>query len=187
VVTEKGTDLIDTYTVEDDGLAAGPVSHPSHGHTPFGFAFARGQFLVVSEFQNSVFMGATASSYKVSDDGGLRVVSGSVPDYGTAACWSVVSRGGRFAYISNPDGSISGYSVSKNGTLTLLNADGKTAVPGFGSTPIDMAVSKRGRFLYVQLVFAGSIAGYRIEPNGSLAQVTNMNGIPLRAEGIAAW
>ncbi|HKO28181.1 MAG TPA: beta-propeller fold lactonase family protein, partial [Solirubrobacteraceae bacterium] len=39
VVTEEATNLIDTYTVGPDGRADGPVSHPSAGQTPFGFAF----------------------------------------------------------------------------------------------------------------------------------------------------
>src|SRR5215216_792015 len=37
VVTEKGTNSIDVYQVEG-GIAGPPVSHPSSGMTPFGFA-----------------------------------------------------------------------------------------------------------------------------------------------------
>jgi hypothetical protein len=40
-VTEKATSRIDTYTVDEEGLATGPVSFPSSGQTPFGFKAGR--------------------------------------------------------------------------------------------------------------------------------------------------
>ena len=49
VVTEKGTNLIDTFRVDEDGLAGQVVTHPSAGVTPFGFAFTRNGTLIVSE------------------------------------------------------------------------------------------------------------------------------------------
>src|SRR5215510_11942550 len=39
VVTEKGTNLIDTFTVNESGVAQPGVSVPSNGGTPFGFVF----------------------------------------------------------------------------------------------------------------------------------------------------
>lgn len=49
VVTEKATQIIDTYIVDEDGVAAGPISQPSSGVTPFGFAFNTRGVLIVSE------------------------------------------------------------------------------------------------------------------------------------------
>ncbi len=50
VVTEKNTNLIDTYEVNGDtGLASGPNPQASAGATPFGFAFDRRGHLIVSE------------------------------------------------------------------------------------------------------------------------------------------
>src|SRR5215213_2743025 len=39
VVTEKDTNIIDTYTVGAEGLASAPAANPSNGVTPFGFEF----------------------------------------------------------------------------------------------------------------------------------------------------
>jgi 6-phosphogluconolactonase len=39
LVTEKGSDTLDTYAVGRDGRAGQPVSNQSSGATPFGFAF----------------------------------------------------------------------------------------------------------------------------------------------------
>jgi 6-phosphogluconolactonase len=41
VVTNKGTNTIDTFVVGDDGTPAAAVSHDSAGETPFGFDFDR--------------------------------------------------------------------------------------------------------------------------------------------------
>lgn len=48
VVTEKGTNRIDTFTL-DDGLPRPGVAHPSNGTTPFGFAFGRDNVAIVSD------------------------------------------------------------------------------------------------------------------------------------------
>src|SRR5439155_25216085 len=49
VVTEKATNLIDSYVVGPDGLAAGPTPQPSAGATPFGFDFDKRGHLIVSD------------------------------------------------------------------------------------------------------------------------------------------
>src|SRR5260370_20860311 len=48
VVTEKGTNLIDTFIV-DEGLAQPGVSFASSGTTPFGFAFSHDNIAIVSD------------------------------------------------------------------------------------------------------------------------------------------
>ena len=58
VVTEKTTNLIDTYKVNSHGRAMAPVTHASAGVTPNGFAFSSHTTLVVSEAQG----GATGAA-----------------------------------------------------------------------------------------------------------------------------
>ena len=58
VVTEKTTNLLDTYQVLD-GLASAPVTHPSEGATPFGFAFDRHNHAIVSETPRLIWLSAT--------------------------------------------------------------------------------------------------------------------------------
>ena len=70
VVTEKTTNLLDTYAVVD-GLAEAPVTHPSSGAVPFGFAFDRHGHAIVSEASGAV------SSYQI-DGSGFSVISPSV-------------------------------------------------------------------------------------------------------------
>jgi 6-phosphogluconolactonase (cycloisomerase 2 family) len=179
VVTEKGSNLIDTYNVVD-GLAQGPVVNASSGPAPYGFGFGRHGVMVVSEAAQSA-----VSSYKVSD-GGLSVISVSVLDTQAAACWLVVSDDGRFAYAANAaSGTISGYRVSENGKLALLRSDGINGNTGAGSHPIDMSFSGNGQFLYVLASGNSTINAFAVNADGSLTMIASYSS-PAGASGLAA-
>jgi 6-phosphogluconolactonase (cycloisomerase 2 family) len=188
VVTEKATNLIDTYTVGDDGLATAPTPHVSNGMTPFGFEFKGPALLIVSEaFGDAPGLGAS-SSYEVSAIGNLKVVSGSVANFGTASCWLVVTDGGDYAYVSNTvSHSITGYSIGRNGKLRLLDRDGQTALTGNGSFPTDMALTNGSAFLYVLNGGTGVVSVFRVERDGSLSGLPSpASALPPGAQGIAA-
>jgi len=113
VVTERLTSLIDTFVVGDDGLAADHKVFLSAGTTPFGFDVGRQNQLFVSEANSG-----SVSSYVVSEDGDLAVVSASVPTMQAAPCCVITSHDGRFIYTANAgSGSISGYRVGHYGSL----------------------------------------------------------------------
>jgi len=72
---------------------------------------------------------SAVSSYQAGPNASLSLIAGSVPTTETAACWLVVSKDGLFAYAANAaSGSITGYRISVQGNLQLLNADGRTGV-----------------------------------------------------------
>ena len=150
VVTEKTTNQIAIYTIGDAGELAGPVTNKSNGAEPFGFAFDRGTLLVSEAFGGSPNASAL-SSYEIDhDDGGpsLEVISGSVPTHQTAACWTVVARHGRYAYVANTgSGTLTGYRVSRSGELKGLSASGATGISG--GNPTDVATNRRGDTLIV--------------------------------------
>src|SRR5712691_8242576 len=85
-VTDKGSRRIATYRVDGYGLPHGPQVFASSGSTPFGFNFGKRNQLFVSEAP-----GSAASSYSVSQTGQVSVISASVADHQSAACWLVVS------------------------------------------------------------------------------------------------
>ncbi len=185
VVTEKATNKIDIYAVED-GIAGGPAVRDSNGITPFGFAFDKRGHLIVSEAFGGAANQAALSSYEVSDEGNISVISPSVKDGQSAACWVVVTKNGRYAYTTNTaSGSVSGYRVAKDGKLTLLG-DGLTAVIGAGTGPIDAALSKSNQFLYVLNAGIGTVNGYRVEANGNLTPINNVGGLAVGANGLVA-
>ena len=183
VVTEKATRIIDTYAVDEDGVASGPVSQPSSGITPFGFSFTRRGVLVVSEAFGGAPNGSAVSSYGLRD-GRLTVLSGSVPTTQTAACWIVITKNGKFAYASNTgSNNISSYRVGRTGRLTLHEA---VATPT-GAGPIDMALNKNSRFLYVLNAGSRSIEVFQVDRgNGRLTTGTGISGLPNGANGLIA-
>ena len=185
VVTEKDTNIIDTYTVGADGLASGPVANPSNGVTPFGFEFDKRGHLVVSEAFGGAPNASAVSSYAASPGGALSVVSGSVPNFQTASCWVVITNSGRYAYVSNTgSGTVSSYRIGDDGALALLEA--VAADTGAGSAPIDMALNNSSHYLYVLAAGLQAVAAFRVESDGGLTPIEVEGGLPFGAQGIAA-
>ena len=183
VVTDTATNIIDTYAVDEDGVASAPVSQRSNGQTPFGFSFTPRGALVVSEAFGGTPNASAVSSYSLRD-GQLNVRSGSVLTTQTAACWIVITKNGKFAYASNTgSNNISSYRVRSAGRLTLQEA---VATPT-GAGPIDMALNRNSRFLYVLNAGARSIEVFQVNrANGRLTQVTGVSGLPNGANGLVA-
>lgn len=188
VVTEKATNNITTYKVDDDGRAGAPIVQSSLGATPFGFAFDRHGRLFVSEAAGGAPDAGSVSSYRLSDDGLLAAISPIVGTTETAACWVVVSRNGRFAYTTNAgSGSVSGYRIARDGALTLRDADGRTGDTGAGSAPIDMSLTRNGRFLYTLNSGNGTVSAFGISRDGALSPIPGVSGVPAGTNGLAAF
>ena len=187
VVTEKNTNLIDTFQIGGDGRLADARMLPSHGATPFGFAFGKRDQLFISEAFGGAANASAVSSYDVDRDGSVTLESGSVPTNQSAACWVLVTKGGRFAYTSNTgSGSISAFGIDHDGGLALLTPTGRTGVTGAGSAPIDLASSDDGRFLFSLNSAAHTIGAFRIESDGQLVALPFASGLPAGANGLAA-
>lgn len=184
VVTEKNANLVTTYALR--GFLAGePVSHPSAGQTPFGFAFDRRGDLLVSEASGGAPDGSALSSYRLGLRNDLRVIAPSVGTTETAACWVVVTPDGHFAYVTNNgSASVSGYRIGQGGRLTLLNADGVTGRTGAG--PIDLAFADAG-MLYTLDSDAHGISGFERGADGGLTTVEVTAPLPVGANGMVAW
>ena len=185
VVTEKATNRILTYRVGFFGYASGPRIQLSAGQTPFGFAFANRRHLIVSEAFGGAPDASVLSSYELGFDGTVTPISPNVATTETAACWVVVTENGRYAYTTNTgSASVSGYAVGNDGSLSLLDADGKTANTGAG--PIDAALSQGSRFLYVLASGAHQIDRFRVNGDGSLSALGAVGGLPASSVGLAA-
>jgi 6-phosphogluconolactonase (cycloisomerase 2 family) len=177
VVTERATNVLTSYTVDRHGIAGPPASFPSTGTTPFGFAFTRWGTLVVS---NAASTGA--SSYSVGRDGRIASITALATGQ-AAACWTVVTKNGRYAYTTNTAaGSVSSFAISRDGSLSLLAAVAATT----GGSPGDAAISRDGRFLYIGNGSQRAINAFRIGSDGSLAPLAGASGLPAGFVGLAA-
>jgi 6-phosphogluconolactonase len=167
VVTERTANRLETLALDEAGRPGTPVVTPSSGAVPFGFAFGHRGDVLVSEAGAS-----TVSSYRATSGGGLGVITASAPVNQGAACWLAASPDGRFAYTGNASGSISGFRVGQDGSLSALDADGITAaLPA--TTPRDLDFARSGRYLYA-VSPAGRAIGFRVACDGSLDEVTNV-------------
>lgn len=183
VVTERATNRIDVYDVDQDGLASGPTVSPSPGVTPFGFDFDRRGNVIVSEAFGGQPNASAVSSLALTSSGAT-VISASVPTTETAACWVVTTIDGRYAYAGNAgSNSISGYTVAPDGALTLLTPGGKTASAAAGVT--DLATSRDSRYLYAR-ISNGTVGAFAVGSDGSLTTLAAAPGLPTGAAGIAA-
>jgi 6-phosphogluconolactonase len=185
VVTNKDTNTIDTFVVGPGGTPGPAQSQPSEGDTPFGFGFDKRGHLIVSEAFGGAPGASAVSSYSLDSSGLLTTISASVPDHEAAACWIAITRDGRFAYTTNTGtGSISSYSVGRDGSLELLEQ--VAAATGTGSAPTDMAQTSSSRLLFALLPGTGKVASYRVARDGGLTPVDQIGGVPASATGLAA-
>ena len=166
VVSERLSNRLETLALDLAGRPGPPVVTPSSGAVPFGFAFGHRDEVVVSEAGQS-----TVSSYRLGAAGGLGAITASLAVNQGAACWVAVAPSGRLAYTGNASGSISGFAIGADGSLSAL---GTTAL----AAPRDLDFSRDGRFLYVvspgNATTGARVTGYRVDSDGSLAQVTSI-------------
>ncbi len=188
VVTEKATAIIDTFQVTSEGLLDEPKMFLSPAPPPFGFAAGRHDRIYVTQAAGGGANpgGSSVSSYEVTEDGDLEILSASVPSHQTAACWLTLSRDERFAYTANtPNASISLFSVDPHGGLTLLAPQAATTGT---SGAVDLAESLDGRFLYGLQPGSGSIGIYGVaKHDGTLTPMPAMVNLPHTVNGLAAW
>jgi len=187
VVTEKATNLIDTYVVNPGGTASGPNVQPSVGDTPFGFEFDNKGHLIVSDAFGGGMGAGAMSSYSV-DYGGISLITGPVANQQTAPCWVVVTNDGRYTYTTNTGtGNISGYYVNPDGSIVLFDDGGNTGSTGAGSSPIDAALNNNSKYLYVLGAGTHTISVFRInQRTGALTSVQTVTGLPDHAWGLAS-
>jgi 6-phosphogluconolactonase len=155
VVTERLANRIETLPLDAIGRPGAPVITASSGAVPFGFGITQRGDIVVSEAGAS-----TVSSYRLAGTGALRTITGSLGVGFGAACWVAVSPDGRYAYTGNASGSISGFAIGRDGSLTAI---GTTATP----SPRDLAFDASGRYL-LEVSSAGQVNSFRVGRDGSL-------------------
>lgn len=191
VVTILAASKIAVFPMDEDGVAGEEIISPSNNLDPFGMEFTRNGVLVVTEGvdqgpRNPKPNGSSTSSYRIRDNGTLETISDAVPTHQTAACWVRFSKNQRQAYVVNSgSGTISTYSISPRGKLTLLLPAAGDA--GRFGAPIDEAITPDGKYLYVDSPLLGSVRGFRTESDGSLTPITHVEGFPVSFSGIVAF
>jgi 6-phosphogluconolactonase len=184
VVTDRGTNAILVFPVAADGRLGEPATTASAGPTPYGFTFAAGNTLVVTEAFGAAKGKAAASSYRFRGSVAQSVTE-SVANGRSEICWAVATADGRHVFTTNfADGAVSHYTVSADGSLVLADAVAATAEEGRPGLR-DEDLSGDGRFLYALDADGGRIFAWRVD-DGDLDPVGSWNGLPATVAGLAA-
>lgn len=178
VITDKANNRLLVYRVGKHGMpSATPVITASSGAVPFGVDFDReGHLLVVEAGANAV------SSYTINADGSLQTISASIANGQIATCWIVVNQRGDIVTTNPGTNSLSAFHVdAATGQVTLLNG-----TAGAGNAPLDIDMSARGRFAYAVDPVNGGVDMFRVENDGSLTGLGNVDGdLSIYAQGMA--
>ena len=160
-----GTSLIDSFTVDRDGLlrAAPDSPIPAQGLGPFGGEFRptnSGQ-LYVTNAHNGPLLG-TVSAFTDSTDGTLTSIGASpFPDHESATCWLEISHNGQHLFAVNTGSvSISSYSIATDGSLTLVKT---TPVNAPTQEPEDARLSPDDTTLWVVDSGGDTVSGFTID------------------------
>ena len=165
IVTDKGAvsgvGKIDVFRVDDGKPSAAPAITQTAGPVPFAFSFDRsGNLVVVDAAAGSV------TSYAIAKNGNLSVLDTAFTGQ-AATCW--IGTAGRYIFTDNTgSGSISGFSAAPSGKLTPVTASSIVVTTGAGSLPLDMGVSRDGRYIYSLETGLGAVGIYHVQPDGSV-------------------
>ena len=186
IATERGTNTISSYVIDQHGYAQGPTTIRSSGQTPYGFGLTKDGSLIVSEAFGGAMGAAAASSYAVSGAGELTMMSGSVGDTRSEVCWVALTNDDRFAYVTNfGDGTVSCYEIAADGRLTLHDPVAGSARRGEKGLR-DEAISGDGRYLYAIDPDAQKLFGWAVGQGGLLTPAGQFGGVPGTVAGLAA-
>lgn len=160
-VLNIGSSTINGFTTSGTPLA----SQPLLGGNPAQVAFSpSGDELVVTEK-------GTRSIDTFPVVGGIALPGVSSASAGATPFGFAFDNLGRL-FVSEAAGSASSYAVDASGAHVISGA-----VPTFQGAPCWLVTSKNGKFAYTANAAAGSISGFAIAPDGSLALVGSTPGL----------
>lgn len=184
LVTEKATNKISSFKVNNNGSLQAGIFTNSTGATPFGFEFARNEYMIVSNAVGGAAGAGSATSYINQNHGVPLAVNGAVPILQAAPCWVATAAYGRFAYITNTaSNNISSYYVAPGGAIYLVQSEAATS----GMGPLDIVVASNNYHVYTLNMGSNSITGFKRKPLGGLEHIETANGLPAGATGLAAF
>jgi len=189
IVIEKATNSIDVFPVHPDGTLGTVVNNKSVTPGVFATLFTPTGQLIVSENQpHNGTDTSSISSYTINANGSLTPVSQSLPTFGNGNCWNAITPNGKWVYVDNAGTfTVAGFSIASSGALTPIADTILSTLPD-GVNNLDITTSGDGKYLFNLLSGAGAIGVYAINPDGSLNQLGDIEGLPTTAgfNGIAA-
>jgi 6-phosphogluconolactonase (cycloisomerase 2 family) len=183
IVSERVSNRLEVFSVNEDGRLGAPVVSPSNGAAAFGFEITTRDQPIVSETQG------TLTSYALATSGALAPITASISTNGAAPCWVTITSDGRFAYATNSATStLAGFAIDASGQLTPLTPGAATGSSGAGAVPIDLD-HVGSRFVYTLEAGQGNIGTFVVGTDGSLVARPDVSAGPAASgmQGLAAF
>jgi 6-phosphogluconolactonase len=186
-VTEKMTNRISTFKIDEKGKAWAAFVNNSLGKTPFGFVFANEGAMVVADAANDIVGAASVTSFLGANTGSLIPTTNPVANNQTSSCWVATTSFGRYVYVTNThSNTISVYSIGSYGRAALLFPE----IPG-GLAPTDIVVDATDRYVFCISSTAHTIQQFLRRADGFIANIIpdggGMIGLPEAATGLATF
>jgi 6-phosphogluconolactonase (cycloisomerase 2 family) len=186
-VIPTGPGRVLVFDVKRDGRPSEDFTQTDfENRGPFGFSFDRQGNLLVALFIGGENLTGAAGSFRINRDGTLTPITPVVEANGEIdLCW--LENNGRYAYGANyTTGVISSFNIDQGGGLTLLEGAAGLTDPtdvSQGPTPLDLGISRNGRFLYNVLPGSGKVAAWEINVDGSLTKIGEFPGLGQTVDG----
>ena len=183
LVTEKTTSVISSFSLDANGAVKEAVYTPSVDEEPFGFDFARGKFMIVTNAFQGADNASTCTSYSNLYLNVSPVSGGSVANHQSAACWVATAKYGRFAFVANTkSNNITTYYIADNGAIYFIPGSAVKT----GLTPADLTVSSNNLFVYNINEADHTITEFKRTLLGTLKPIGSIGSLPALATGIIA-
>jgi 6-phosphogluconolactonase (cycloisomerase 2 family) len=194
-----GPGAIDTFVINNKGVAGTVQEFAPTGAFPFGFDFDSKSRLVVSQIEDPTAgasnpVNGTVSTYKLSASGNVTPIDGPESSNGVLPCWVAVARlDDDNAYVVNTGAgapaSVAAFGLA-NGQLSFLNTSSQGS--DFANTDADL--SSDDKYLYVLAPQVGPgapshIDQYKVKSNGGLKSIGETPAganLGIGASGLAA-
>jgi len=187
-VANSGSNDVTVFSIGATGLLtriSGSGSNPNPistgGRGPKGLAVTpSGSFLYVANGNSN-----DVTAFQIDVNGLLTLVPAAgtrtnpISVGGTSPNALMVLRNGRFLYTANGGGTVTGFSIEGDGSLSLVPSAGATRNPApAGTSPISLTSSANGLFLYVANR-GGRVSTYTVtEDSGTLTPLNVLLGNP---------
>jgi 6-phosphogluconolactonase len=165
-----------TFDTTSGALAPMPGSPFPAGARPVKLVIeATGRFAYVVNRDDN-----TVTSYSIDQtSGALAAMGAAIPTGATGATFPTVHPSGKYLYVPNGSGSISGYSIGATGALTPI-ANSPFTIPG--NLVASILIHPNGKFLYIKVFppqsAPGSIAAVAIDQaTGALSMIGSPVGV----------
>ena len=183
LISEKATNKITAFKVSGNGVAHNKVVNNSVGNTPFGFDFARGQYMIVSNADGGTPATSSCTSYKNLDYLHINAVNGKVNNGQTAVCWVATTSFGRYAFVTNTgSNTISAYYIDQSGRLYLVPWVNEQA----GEKPADIIVSSDNEYVYNINGGNNTLGEYKRKSSSKLENIGYISSIPDFSAGLVS-